>query len=92
MSLKKLRKATTDMEVDKRKALKLALEKIEKDYGRGSIMRLGDFAKQQKDISAISTGSLGLDIALGIGGLPRAVGWWKSTAPNLRAKPPSPCK
>ena len=59
------------MEVDKRKALKLALEKIEKDYGRGSIMRLGDFAKQQKDISAISTGSLGLDIALGIGGLPR---------------------
>ena len=48
MSLKKLRKATTDMEVDKRKALKLALEKIEKDYGRGSIMRLGDFAKQQR--------------------------------------------
>ena len=59
------------MEVDKRKALKLALEKIEKDYGRGSIMRLGDFAALQKDISAISTGSLGLDIALGIGGLPR---------------------
>ncbi len=59
------------MEENKKKALKSALEKIEKDYGRGSVMRLGDFAAQQKSISAISTGSLGLDIALGIGGLPR---------------------
>ena len=48
MSLKKLRKATTDMEVDKRKALKLALEKIEKDYGRGSIMRLGDLPNNKR--------------------------------------------
>lgn len=54
---------------DKVKALKLTLDKIEKDYGKGSVMMLGD--KQQVAIDAISTGSLGLDIALGIGGFPR---------------------
>lgn len=59
------------MEEDKKKALQYALEKIEKAYGRGSVMRMGDVAAAQKDVSAVSTGSLGLDIALGIGGLPR---------------------
>ncbi len=54
---------------DKLKTLKLTLDKIEKDYGKGSVMMLGD--KQQVAIEAISTGSLGLDIALGIGGFPR---------------------
>jgi len=54
---------------DKLKVLKLALDKIEKDYGKGSVMMLGD--KQQVAIDAISTGSLGLDVALGIGGFPR---------------------
>ena len=54
---------------EKLKALKLTMDKIEKDYGKGSVMMLGD--KQQNAIDAISTGSLGLDIALGIGGLPR---------------------
>jgi recombination protein RecA len=53
---------------DKLKVLKLALDKIEKDYGKGSVMMLGD--KQQDKIDVISTGSLGLDVALGVGGFP----------------------
>ncbi len=53
----------------KNKALKLALDKIEKDFGKGSIMRLGD--KANVDCECIPTGSLALDIALGIGGVPR---------------------
>src|SRR6201986_1337871 len=53
---------------DKLKVLKLALDKIEKDYGKGSVMMLGD--KQRDTIDVISTGSLGLDVALGVGGLP----------------------
>ncbi len=54
---------------EKLKALQLTLDKLEKTYGKGSIMRLGDSKVEQ--IEAISTGSLGLDIALGIGGLPK---------------------
>ncbi|MDI9319206.1 MAG: recombinase RecA [Phycisphaerales bacterium] len=54
---------------DKQKVLKLALDKIEKDFGKGSVMLLGD--KQNETIDVISTGSLGLDVALGVGGLPR---------------------
>ena len=54
---------------DKLKVLKLALDKIEKDYGKGSVMMLGD--KQAVNIETISTGSLGLDVALGVGGFPR---------------------
>ncbi|MEI8278775.1 MAG: recombinase RecA [Bacteroidota bacterium] len=54
---------------DKLKVLKLALDKIEKDYGKGSVMMLGD--KQRETIDVISTGSLGLDVALGVGGFPR---------------------
>lgn len=54
---------------DKMKVLKLALDKIEKDYGKGSVMMLGD--KQQVNVDTISTGSLGLDVALGVGGFPR---------------------
>ena len=54
---------------DKQKVLKLALDKIEKDFGKGSVMLLGD--KQNDTIEVISTGSLGLDVALGVGGLPR---------------------
>jgi recombination protein RecA len=53
---------------DKLKVLKLALDKIEKDYGKGSVMMLGD--KQKDKIDVISTGSIGLDVALGVGGLP----------------------
>lgn len=53
---------------EKLKVLKLALDKIEKDYGKGSVMMLGD--KQQDTIDVVSTGSLGLDVALGVGGFP----------------------
>ena len=53
----------------KEKALSAALSQIEKSYGKGSIMRLGQ--KQAMNIEAISTGSLGLDLALGIGGIPK---------------------
>src|SRR6202795_3500368 len=55
---------------DKKRALDLALSQIEKQYGKGAIMKLGG-ADAPVDIPAISTGSLGLDIALGVGGLPR---------------------
>lgn len=54
---------------DREKALKLAIEKIEKDFGKGSIMKLGD--KTAVNVEAIPTGSLDLDIALGVGGIPR---------------------
>ncbi len=53
----------------KDKALKMALDKIEKDFGKGSIMRLGD--KSSVNVDCIPTGALALDIALGVGGVPR---------------------
>src|SRR5690606_23774638 len=53
----------------KEKALSAALAQIDRAFGKGSAMRLGD--KEKVDIDAISTGSLGLDLALGIGGMPR---------------------
>ncbi|BFU96618.1 MAG: DNA strand exchange and recombination protein with protease and nuclease activity [Nitrospira sp.] len=55
---------------DKKRALELALSQIEKQYGKGAIMKLGD-AETTAEVPAISTGSLGLDIALGVGGFPR---------------------
>src|SRR3954469_19477631 len=60
----------SSMDKDKSKALDAALSQIERSFGKGSIMRLG---KNQKieEIEAVSTGSLGLDIALCVGGLPR---------------------
>ena len=60
----------TTMTEDKSKALAAALGQIEKQFGKGSVMRLGDH-DVSRDIQAVSTGSLGLDIALGVGGLPR---------------------
>lgn len=56
-------------DVDKSKALEAAISQIDKAFGKGSLMRLGD--REVVDIESISTGSLGLDIALGIGGLPK---------------------
>ncbi|SNC64661.1 recombinase RecA [Polynucleobacter victoriensis] len=70
---KKSGSAPTDIEgmsSDKQKALNAALAQIEKQFGKGSIMRLGDSDIGQ-DIQVVSTGSLGLDIALGVGGLAR---------------------
>ena len=64
-------KANDKAQGEKTKALDLALGAIEKQFGKGSIMRLGNTESLNKDVAAISTGSLSLDIALGIGGLPR---------------------
>jgi recombination protein RecA len=58
------------MEENRKKALVAALGQIEKQFGKGSVMRLGD-ASATYDVETVSTGSLGLDIALGVGGLPR---------------------
>ena len=58
-----------DMDTDKQKALAAALKQIDQAFGKGSVMRLGE--KPNVEIEAVSTGSLSLDIALGIGGLPR---------------------
>ncbi|OYQ72817.1 recombinase RecA [Wohlfahrtiimonas sp. G9077] len=58
------------MDENKRKALQAALGQIDKQFGKGSVMRFGD-QTENTDIIPVSTGSLGLDIALGIGGLPR---------------------
>ena len=58
------------MDENKAKALAAALSQIEKQFGKGSIMRMGD-GSIERDIQTVSTGSLGLDIALGLGGLPR---------------------
>nr|MBP8902970.1 DNA recombination/repair protein RecA [Thiobacillaceae bacterium] len=58
------------MDENRSKALAAALAQIEKQFGKGSIMRMGD-GSIADDIQAVSTGSLGLDVALGIGGLPR---------------------
>jgi recombination protein RecA len=60
----------TTLNPEKQKALAVALAQIEKQFGKGSVMRLGD-SEVEKDIDVVSTGSLGLDIALGVGGLPR---------------------
>ena len=54
---------------ERKKALKVAIDKIEKDFGKGSIMRLGD--KPAVAVETIPTGALSLDVALGIGGVPR---------------------
>jgi recombination protein RecA len=58
------------MDDNRKKALSAALSQIEKQFGKGSVMRLGD-SIAARDIEVVSTGSLGLDVALGIGGLPR---------------------
>ena len=57
------------MAVERDKALEMALSQIEKQYGKGSVMKMGE--KTSMDVESIATGALSLDIALGIGGLPR---------------------
>src|ERR1700748_2661180 len=68
---KTAKEKTTDMATnnEKLKALKLTIDKIEKDFGKGSVMMMNEKAENQQEV--ISTGSIGLDIALGIGGLPK---------------------
>jgi recombination protein RecA len=70
MAQNSLRLVEDNKSVDKTKALDAALSQIERAFGKGSIMRLGQ-NEQVVEIGTVSTGSLGLDIALGIGGLPR---------------------
>ncbi len=71
--------------MDKGKALDAALSQIERAFGKGSIMRLGARQAQDGAIEVVSTGSLGLDLALGIGGLPKG-GSSRSTGLNPRAR------
>ena len=61
--------AVTTKNTEKDKALEAALSQIQKQFGKGSIMKLGD--ESQMNIAAISTGSISLDIATGIGGVPK---------------------
>ena len=63
-------KGDISMDANKQKALDAALGQIERQFGKGTVMRMGD--QERQAIPAVSTGSLGLDIALGIGGIPRA--------------------
>jgi recombination protein RecA len=67
----KTKEKSTDMSTnnEKLKALKLTIDKIEKDFGKGSVMMMNERGEQEQEV--VSTGSIGLDIALGIGGLPR---------------------
>jgi recombination protein RecA len=60
---------TMSVNNEKLKALKLTMDKIEKDYGKGSVMLMNEKGEVQQEV--ISTGSIGLDAALGIGGLPK---------------------
>ncbi|MDD3878334.1 MAG: DNA recombination/repair protein RecA, partial [Bacteroidales bacterium] len=69
MTKEKKESKENKIDTEKLKALQLTLDKIEKDYGKGTIMKLGD--NPIVSIESISTGSLGLDIALGVGGFPR---------------------
>ena len=69
MSSPALRVVDKDSDVDKNKALDAAVSQIERAFGKGSIMRLGQ--REVMEVASISTGSIGLDIALGIGGVPQ---------------------
>ena len=56
---------------DKKKALDAAIAKLEKDFGKGTVMKLGDSGCQSMHVETVPTGSLSLDIALGLGGIPK---------------------
>ena len=69
MAKKENENETINAQSEKMKALQAAMSKIEKEYGKGSIMRMGD--EQIENVDVIPTGSLNLDLALGVGGYPR---------------------
>src|SRR3990172_73291 len=72
MARKKDTASLTDSDKDGRlQAVKIAMEQIQKQYGAGSIMRLGENVKQTGQVPVIPTGSIALDLALGVGGIPR---------------------
>src|SRR2546430_9280284 len=76
------------MDDNKSKALAAALSQIEKQFGKGSIMKMD--AEAIKDIEVVSTGSLGLDLALGVGGVPRGRGGEKYGAEAPGQNPLTP--
>lgn len=84
MAVKKEPVAPAPVVSDKKKALETAMQQIEKMYGKGSIMRYG--AESTLNVESIPTGSLSLDLALGIGGLPGAV-LWRSTDRSPPVRP-----
>ena len=67
---KKAASAKVDLQSEKAKALEAAIAQIEKDFGKGAIMKLGE-ASESMHVEAVPTGSLSLDIALGVGGIPK---------------------
>ena len=69
MAKKELEEPAANPQAEKLKALQAAMSKIEKDFGKGSIMRMGD--EQVENVDVIPTGSIGLNVALGVGGYPR---------------------
>ena len=69
MAVKENNEMNITVNEERNRALKMAIDKIEKDFGKGAIMRLGD--KSTVNVDAIPTGALALDVALGIGGIPR---------------------
>ena len=74
---------------DKITALEAAITKIEKDFGKGAIMKLGDSGNHM-NVETVPTGSLSLDVALGLGGVPKgAVGCCGRRAPGMRRQPGS---
>ena len=73
--------------LEKLKALQLAMDKIDKDHGKGAIMRMGD--NKVEDIAVISSGSIGLNVALGVGGFPRGR-VIEIYGPESSGKPPWP--
>ena len=68
-------KMSTEKE-SKLKALQLTLDKLDKTYGKGTVMKMGD--KAIEEVETISSGSLGIDLALGVGGYPRGRIFWKN--------------
>ena len=74
-------KAETKVDPSKGKAVELAVTQIERQYGKGAIMKLGEDA-MLGEIPVISTGSLSLDLALGVGGLPKGTGGGDLSAPR----------
>lgn len=82
-------KINTEELTDKQKALDAALRNIEKSFGKGAVMRLGDDAAKL-NVEVISTSSIGLDMALGVGGVPRGR-VVEIYGPNPPVKQRSPC-
>src|SRR4030042_200215 len=69
--MKNMTKDKTNEHDQRLQAVKIEMEQIEKEYGKGSIMKLGSAPLSQVGVAVISTGAIGLDLALGVGGLPR---------------------